>query len=100
MMNKKLQYQLDNIIGSGATKEDIDSLKQKTYTSGREIQIGDKMLWGFLIDRQQIQDKDGIPSLKLQLINLHPEEYGVIYEDDEQPMEKHSNYMPFLKLKA
>jgi hypothetical protein len=59
------------------THEELSKMKEKFYTSGREIKVGDKLIFGLIKD----DDPENIISVKT--IALHPDEFGTVYEQDE-----------------
>jgi hypothetical protein len=99
-MNEKLQKQIDE--DDPVTQEHYDALNSKTYSSGRPINIGDKLLWAIQVEQEEITES-GIPDMKVRLISLHQDEYDTIYEDytigNNNMANQGSDYFPFLKLK-
>lgn len=57
--------------------EFLSQLKDKTYFSGRDKQVGDTVLFGMLKE-----EEDG-EEVHLRLITFHKEEIGEVYEPDE-----------------
>lgn len=58
------------------TEEIYEHIKDRKYTSGGDIKIGDKVIMGLIYD-----SKD---NYVLNIIKIHPEEIGVLYELDEK----------------
>jgi hypothetical protein len=56
--------------------EIMTQLKDKTYFSGREKQVGDTVLFGMLRETLE-EDKSTV-----RLITFHEKELGVLYEQD------------------
>ncbi len=57
--------------------EFLSQLKDKSYFSGRNKQVGDTVLFGML------KEEDEGEEVHLRLITFHEEEIGVLYEQDE-----------------
>lgn len=67
-----------NIFTVPLTQEMLDEMNSRgsgKYTSGREKQVGDYQLFGFLHET-----KNGVEKT-IMVITLHEEEYGTIYKD-------------------
>lgn len=72
------------------TQEAINEMTSRgsnKFTSGREKQVGDWQLFGFLHDYKNGKD------ITLSLITLHEEEYGTIYTDAPLMNEMRSTIM-------
>ena len=79
------------------TQERIDGLMNKNYTSGRKIEIGDKMLFALLKENTdhievnpmfsspeaEIEQPPPMANLEIKLISFHTDEIGVLYELDK-----------------
>ena len=67
------QDKLDKQIKSNqnATEEIIRMSPNLQYSSGRQVKVGDKILNGFINSERTF-------------IILHPDEIGVIYDEDEE----------------
>ena len=77
---------------SKATEEVLNGFNNKTYHSGREIKVGDTVLFG-LVEENYDVEKDEI---KVSLLMLHEDELD-LYELSER---HHPNqFVPLLKLK-
>lgn len=64
--NKKLSYEF------------LQSLNNKTYTSGREKVLGDTVLFGMLDEGSDGDNKN------FTLITFHKDEVGVLYTESEE----------------
>jgi hypothetical protein len=82
----------NQIIGTKLVDQKfIDDVNTSThFTSGRKIEIGDKLIHAFC------ESKEGV-NCNLRMIKLHPEEYDMIYEDAFE--DARSDKFPTLKLK-
>lgn len=67
------------------TQERIDSLMSTHYTSGRKIEVGDKMLFALIKEESKITDEE------IKLISFHIDEIGVLYELDKVYNERNTN---------
>ena len=79
------------------TQERIDGLMNKNYTSGRKIEVGDKMLFALLKENTdhielnpifsspetEIEPSPPMTNLEIKLISFHVDEIGVLYELDK-----------------
>lgn len=98
-MHPKIQKLLDEFpLKEGITQEQIDQLKSKTYSSGREIKIGDKIIFGLLLEYGKIlknrkgifdtpyplEESENTLECILKFIKFHPDEIGVLYEIEEE----------------
>jgi hypothetical protein len=80
-----IQYNIDNT--RALTQETIDLLENKNYSSGRLVNVGDKILFAFLNGEYQVV-----------IITFHPQEYGTLYEADNGDREI-GHRIPELKYK-
>ena len=102
-MKKRLREQMDGC--PIVTKESLEAAKVKTFHSGREKVIGDKVMYGFLLEETEhaIDDVDPHLSLlfgdesthimkqqQLLLITFHPEEFGTLYTLSKMDDGKHT----------
>lgn len=62
------------------TENDFDLIERK-YTSGRERKVGDILLFAFTM--LENKSEDGM-SIKMELISLHPDEFGTLYVVDDK----------------
>jgi hypothetical protein len=75
------------------TQEAINEMTSRgsnTFSSGREKQVGDWLLFGFL---HNINEGNDHTNNTIQLITLHEEEYGTIYTDAPLMNEMRSTIM-------
>ena len=79
--NKTLSYEI------------LSQLKEKTYFSGREKQVGDTVLFGM------IKEEDDGEEQHIRLITFHEEELGDLYEEDKvlYGIGNKTNKLPFIK---
>jgi len=79
--NKVLSYEI------------LSQLKDKTYFSGRDKQIGDTVLFGMLMEQEGEEEQH------IRLITFHEEEIGVLYEEDEKFYHRNNktNKLPSIK---
>jgi hypothetical protein len=84
----------NQIIGNKPLGEKfINDINTSThFTSGRKIEVGDKLLIAF------IENKLDEITTDISMIKFHQEEYGIIYEDAFE--EAISSDYPTLKLKS
>ena len=79
--NKMLSYEI------------LSQLKDKTYFSGRNKQIGDSVLFGMI---DEGVNEDGIVSSRL--ITFHEEEINVLYGEDTSKYNRNkTNKLPHIK---
>jgi hypothetical protein len=71
-----LKFQIDNIEGISA--EELENSPDKKYFSGRNVQVGDKILIGIILET------DINTGLPITIITFHQDEIGVIYQKDEE----------------
>lgn len=76
MENFLIEKQLATTIP--LTEEILNKLSVKNYTSGRAMQIGDQVLYGILRT-----DSISNNEIKINFIQFHIDELGVIYEVDQ-----------------
>lgn len=62
------------------TKRVLDDMNSLSYESGRQIKIGDSLIFAILDKGIEVAEKDGIPKLKLEFANVHIDEIGELYE--------------------
>jgi len=80
--NKMLSYEI------------LNQLKDKYYGSGRSKQVGDTVLFGF------IEEKNDVDDVNLRLITFHEEELGVLYEENSDYYKgPKQTKLPYIKLK-
>lgn len=78
------------------TKETYDRLGDKNYSNGEPINIGDKVLFGMLMEKIKIGSKTTIPEINLKIIKFKPSHIGTLYELNNL-MEKTKSKIPQLK---
>jgi hypothetical protein len=86
-----LQFQINNtkIV---LTEEEAKKNPNQRYSSGRKMEIGDKVLVGF------IMESDALTKLPVTIITFHEDEIGTVYGQDEQmTKEKIGMDIPVLK---
>lgn len=83
MANEYLQNQIN--ASKPVDTDTYSKLKCKTYYSGRDIQIGDQILFGVLQDSVKY-DTDNTPMIDYRVIVFHPDEIGNTYIVDESLM--------------
>ena len=73
-ITEQFQDQLDNV--QIVTEDNLERFNNKKFTSGRLINIGDKLLMGLLVGEF---DETSI-EVGLKIITVHPEELDTIYQ--------------------
>jgi hypothetical protein len=92
MDNSLLQKQLLNT--SPLTQEILDKFSIKEYTSGRQMNVGDQILYGILFT-----EGSKITDLNINFISFHIDELNVIYEINNNYISDTFQYkLPYLKL--
>lgn len=98
MVNEYLQKQLDEV--KPLDIEVFNKLKSKTYYSGRTIQIGDILLFGFLQIGESKYDMDNKLINDYRVIAYNSDEIDVLYMIDDFVMShKPDSKFLYLKLK-
>lgn len=74
---------------------DWDRITLNPYESGRKVEVGDTPVFALIITEGEPGNMD------MRLVKIHPDEYGVLYEDNELcKAEKYNNILPFLQFKS
>jgi hypothetical protein len=85
-----LKFQLENI--EGITAEELKNSPEKKFFSGRDIEVGDKVLIGVILEN------DTNTGLPVTMIKFHQDEIGTVYDKDkEMTKDKIGIDLPILK---
>ena len=85
-----LKFQLENI--EGITTEELENSPEKKFFSGRDIEVGDKVLIGVILEN------DTNTGLPVTMIKFHQDEIGTVYDKDkEMTKDKIGIDLPILK---
>ena len=87
-MIEKFKQQLEN--NKIVTEESLLEMKSKTYHNGDEVKVGDKILFGMIIEK----NTDGTSEVEMIMLN---ENQIDLYEPDQRQLA--STYLPVIKLK-
>jgi len=81
-MNKLIEKQLENNVP--VDKDNIEKIKTKSFSSGREVKIGDIILYGMVREEE-----------KITLTSFHKDEIDTLYEVLESNL--NDGFLPELK---
>ena len=87
-MLEKFKAQLEN--NKIVTEESLLEMKNKTYHNGDEVKVGDKILFGMVIE----ENADGTSDKHMIMLN---ENQIDLYEEHQRQLA--STYLPVIKIK-
>lgn len=79
-------------LSTKVTHKFLNNMYRKTYSSGRNVKVGDKILFSYVCE-----DIKGTKDVKLTVVSLHKDELNKIYKEDLNSRDYNKDaQLPFL----